>query len=158
MSTFDAGQTSDGGQRFSGEPSSPLPSVPQRGWISRNILWVILFVLLCGGSCCGLCCGGFGLFMFGILKESTPYQETLARVQKDPRVVAKLGEPIEASWIVLGNVNITNDRGDAKLSFDVSGPKGTARVTTAATRANSVWTTTELQVEFPDGEKLDLLK
>lgn len=81
---------------------------------------------------------------------SAEFQELLHLVAADPRVVAKVGTPIVAVPDSLGgNLHMTgpNDSvGDADLRFDVTGPKGRARVQIEAVRANSAWKLTSLEL------------
>ena len=138
--------------RFSAEPP------PKKGWFARNWLWIVPLILVGGIGSCGLCCGGFFFGVVGALKSSDAYNFAVQEVRKSPAVVAKIGEPITEPMMVSGNVNINNDVGDADLTFDVTGPKGTATVHTRAARAGGKWTTTVLTAKFPDGSSEDLLQ
>jgi hypothetical protein len=71
-------------------------------------------------------------------------------VRIDPRVREVLGEPIEPAFLVSGNVNVTNGAGHAELTYDVSGPKGTATVVVNADKAGGEWTFNTLEVR-PSG-------
>lgn len=135
----------------------PQAVPPRRSWFSRNWLWFVplLFVLLFL-LCAGLCVGVIGT-AFVTLKHSEPYRVALERVQQDPQVIQRLGEPIrEASWVPVGEVHTEDGGGSANLSFRVAGPKGEADVRTEARRRGGQWETTVLEVTFPDGKRLSL--
>jgi hypothetical protein len=143
---------------MSTEPQTFTPEPPPRGWWSRNWMWfvpsMVAVLCICPAGCCG------GLFMTGmnVIKSSEPYQTALQRVQQDPTVIERLGEPITADFLANGQVNMVNDGGDARFDFTVRGPKGEAKVHTEATRAGGVWTTDTLRVTFGIGDEIDLAK
>ena len=135
----------------------PPAEPPRRGWFRRNWLWFVPLVLLGLGVLCASCCGGILLTVFGVLRSSEPYVMALEQVQNDPKVIERLGEPIEpASWAPSGNIHVSNGRGDASLRFDVKGPRGTAHVSTQARRIDGQWGLTTLEVTFDDGTRLSL--
>ena len=138
---------------FDPTPATPAAR-PQRGWLRRNWLWLVpaTLLVLCGGFCIGI----FGL-VFGMLKSSEPYQMALQRVQTDPRVVQRLGQPIEESgWFPTGQINVENDRGEARLDFDVAGPDGKAHVHAEARCIAGRWGLTRLEVTTEDGQRIPL--
>ncbi len=137
---FDDPQSQFDHSTFSAEP-------PRRGWFARNWLWfipvvVVLPILICIGCCTGLMTLGVGA-----LKTSEPYQQALAAVQEDANVQEALGTPIEdATFIPTGEINITNNQGDARFDFKVKGPKGRAHVRTECRMVDGVWSIVELIV------------
>jgi hypothetical protein len=141
------------GTRFSADAQPP-----QKGWFGRNWLWALPSGLLVLCLCPVGCCAGIFTFASGIIKSSEPYQTALSRAQNDPAVIERLGQPIEAGMFTQGNVNINNTVGDARLTIPISGPQGSAQINTTATRANSIWQTDTLTVDFPDGTQIDLLE
>lgn len=127
-------------------------------WWGRNWKWVLPVgcltpVLLCGGFIAAILA-----IVFGALKSSDAYTEALARAQKDRRVQAALGEPIEAGFFVSGNISLNNDRGHADLRIPISGPNGNATIYVVANKAAGKWTYTRLDVVPDGGERIDLLK
>jgi len=112
-------------------------------------LVVVLVILLCAGIILGV--GVFGM------RALPPYQTALKKVQNDPQVREKLGEPIEsASWIPLGSFKVENDSGSANLTFKVSGPKGKAEVNVIARMIAGKWGLTTLTVTYADGTRQEL--
>ena len=98
----------------------------KRSWWSRNWKWVVPVGCLTPIVICG---GGATLIValvFGVIKESGAYQDSLAQAQTDARVVAALGTPIEPGFFVMGNIEVNGPAGTADLSYSISGPNGTA--------------------------------
>ncbi len=96
-----------------------------------------------------LCCGiplAILPIVFGALKSSAPYQESLAIVKEDPTVLKNLGEPIEPSFFVTGNISVGDQGGQAAMSYDISGPKGSGTVVFDANKAGGEWRFTLLEV------------
>ncbi|MCA9074295.1 MAG: cytochrome c oxidase assembly factor 1 family protein [Planctomycetaceae bacterium] len=108
-----------------------------------------------------LCCGlplVLVPIVFGAIKSSTPYQESLARVQASPEVQAVIGQPIEPAFWVNGNIEVNGPNGKASLSYAVSGPQGTATVTLDADKVVDRWTFNVLKVvQAGEGDAIDLL-
>ncbi len=140
------------------DQDQPQPAAPpRRSWLARNWRWFVPvtllgLVLLCGGCCVGI----FGV-VFGVLKSSEPYQMALERVQKDPQVIAQLGEPIEdADWFPSGEINVQNDQGRARFDFDVAGPNGKAHVHAEVRRLAGQWGLTRVVVTTEDRKRIVL--
>jgi len=79
----------------------------------------------------------FGLF--GLLKKSQPYSDSVAAVQSSAAAVEALGEPIEPGFFVSGNINLENGTGDANFNIPVSGPDGEGTVHVEGTKDASGW-------------------
>src|SRR5690606_1829814 len=98
---------------------APGPSSSNRKWLWGGPLGCLLVSVLC----CGL-----PLMIvpavFGALKSSVAYRESLSRVEHDPRVIENIGAPVQPAWLVSGSISTTNDTGRAQLTYGVSGPKG----------------------------------
>ena len=77
--------------------------------------------------------------VFGAIKKTDAYKVALAKVKSDQRVIAALGEPVEAGFWVSGKMNINNGKGNADFTFPVSGPKGKAAVHAVATTEGQGW-------------------
>ncbi len=98
------------------------------------------------------------LIVFGAIKSTDAYRGARATAERDPRVMAALGSPIEPGWWVSGNVNVDANGGNADFVFPISGPKGKGRVHAIATRDTSGWHYRELVVTPKTGPPIDLLK
>lgn len=118
------------------QSSPPAPS--RRGCLGVGIGCAlgafVLGVLLCGGFI-----GGAVYLGFSMIKSAEPYQRSLQAAKSSTEVQEALGSPIEAGMMVTGSINLNNAEGDADLSYDVSGPKGSATVTVNATRQAGRW-------------------
>src|SRR4051812_41817609 len=117
----------------------PIDPTPKRTWWGRNWKWAVPVgclapILLCGGVLATL----VGL-VFGVLRSSDVYKESLARARGNQEVRALLGEPIEGGTWVGGNLETSGATGRADLSIPVSGPKGSATIHTVATKVDGRW-------------------
>lgn len=131
----------------------------QPGWFARNWKWLlpagILLLLLL-----------FATFVGGILfivessfRHSDCYVQALARARADPRVVEKIGQPIEAGWTASGNINVSGASGDADISIPIRGPKGKGTLYLVAKKSAGQWEFQTLQVEVAgESERIDLLR
>ncbi|WP_235983899.1 cytochrome c oxidase assembly factor Coa1 family protein [Mesorhizobium neociceri] len=96
---------------------------------------------------------GFSLFVVGLfsiaavavlvprmMKNSDAYRLTMETVRADDRVKAALGEDIDASYWVVGSVQIFgNGLGDAQLSMPIHGSHGSAWVMSHVVRNAGKW-------------------
>ncbi len=128
---------------------------PPRRSSRRTCLVVLLVVFLVLIVACAGVGGAAFYLVFGALKSSEPYQMALEKVQQDPQVIDRLGEPIEdATWFPAGNLTTEDGRGSASLHFTVKGPKGEAVVGTQARRIGGQWGLTTVDVTFKDGQRI----
>ncbi|WP_395752592.1 cytochrome c oxidase assembly factor Coa1 family protein [Prosthecobacter sp.] len=116
----------------------------------------------CGG-CLGLIVlsviGSFVMFFFAmnVIKKTDVYTEAFKRVQNSAEVQQALGTPITNGWTFSGSVNYNNGAGNAAFTVPVSGPKGEGSLKVKAEKSSGAeWQYTTLEVEFPDGHKVDL--
>jgi hypothetical protein len=112
----------------------------QKSWWGRNWMWVVPLGCLTPLVLVGGCVAALFFFVFSTLKSTEAYQQSLAAVLRDPQVQAALGEPITPKWTFQGKVNVTNDSGNADITYDVGGPKGDATVHVVADKKAGVWT------------------
>lgn len=98
--------------------------------------------------------------VFGAIKSSDAYSETLALVQAHPQATEALGAPITPGFWLTGSINFNNGEGAADLTIPVSGPKGsgTLRVIADKPGGSAAWnyTTRELRLEGDDGQIIPL--
>ena len=135
-------------------PAPPPPPQKQSSGCGKLALIGCAIVLLLGGV--AVVAVVFGVF--GVIKKSDVYSEARNRAVADPRVIAVLGEPIKTGWLVGGSLQIKNRAGTADLAFQISGPKGKARVDAVATRDAERWTFTTLTVKPSGGATIDILR
>jgi len=137
----------------------PLPVIQRSGWWSRHWKWavpVLSAVLLAFFTAAVLL---FMSALFGMIKSSDAYQQALQQAQRNPAVVAALGEPVEEGWLVMGNISVNGPSGEASLQIPISGPKGEGDVYVEATKSAGQWNYKTLLVRV-DGakESIDLLE
>ena len=131
---------------------------PKRSWWSRHWKWVVPVgcltpILICGGL--------FTLVLtmvVGTIKSIGPYSDTLAMVQSNPRAQQLMGTPIEAGFLVGGEIETTGSSGHADFSYAVSGPNDSGTVYVVADKQAGQWniSTATLDIENA-GESVDLL-
>ena len=96
--------------------------------------------------------GGCALFVFAIMKSSDVYKISLETVRADKRVKERIGEPLSDGWYVSGTINKSGPSGNAKISYPVHGPDGSATVRCEAFRTGGEWVIEFLAVEFETEE------
>ena len=135
-----------------------MNGVQKRSWWHRNWKWVIPVGCLVPIIICG---GGAALFMsliLGTMKSSEAYGQSLAQVKADTAIQAALGTPVEAGFMVWGNVSLEGSSGHAELSYSVSGPDDSGQVFTIADKTGGGWQFTMLDVQIAStGDRIDLL-
>lgn len=140
-------------------PPYPLhPEPVQKRWLERHPLWKIplgcltLFLLV----------AVFVTVLFTIItasfRSSDVFKEAMARAEANSDVRAQIGEPIRASRLMSGHLNVSGNAGDADLSIPISGPRGKAVIHAVASKSGGVWRFTVLQVNVEgQAEVVDLL-
>lgn len=140
-------------------PPLPPSQPPRKSWWGRNWKWVVPVgcltpIILCGGFITVIF-----VAVFGAIKSSDPYKQSLARVQESAEVQEMLGTPIEPSFWAGGSISVENADGNAELVYTVSGPKGSGVVHTSATKSAGTWTFDSLQVQSTSGQQtIDLVQ
>jgi hypothetical protein len=140
-------------ERFSAEPPPPPPPRRRSTWVWVIVLGVGLFAAppLC-------CCGGIFWFSFSALANSEPYRMAFEQLSQDREVQDRLGRPIRRRGLVSGSLDARNGRGNARLQFTITGPKGEADVETKAVRVGGRWIQRELRIRYPDGEQVIVVR
>jgi hypothetical protein len=139
-------------------PPYPLQPEPvKKTWLERNPLWKIplgFLTLL-------LLIGIFGTVLLTIIvssfRSSDVYKDSVARATASQQVRDRLGEPIKPGWFISGQMNVSNNTGNANLSIPISGPRGKGIIRAVAAK-NGTWTFSFLQVIVEGrSENIDLL-
>jgi hypothetical protein len=130
----------------------PPPAKSSGCWKALAIGCSIILVLGIGAMI------AFVMLVVNVAKRSDVYREAFARASSDPRVIERLGTPIEKGWWVIGSVHLDNSEGEAKLDFPISGPKGDAKVHAAASYDGNRWSYSSLIVRPDVGGEIDVLK
>jgi Cytochrome oxidase complex assembly protein 1 len=124
----------------------PYPT-PQPSWWSRNWKWFV--PLGCLGCCALPVAFGVGVFLFvmGMIKTSDVYREAFQRAQTSPEVVAQIGRPVDAGWLVGGSINVSGPAGEANFAIPLTGPKGAGKVYVVAEKRLGRWEFSTLTFE-----------
>jgi len=88
-----------------------------------------------------------------------PYRHAVRVASYDSRAHSTLGGPVKPGWLLIGNISVQNDSGQADLSIPVQGlaHKGTIHV--VAKKSEGEWTYDKLMLEVDDSpERVDLLQ
>lgn len=137
-------------------PATPVPPAQpakDSGCLKCGVIGCIVVFILGIGFV-----GVLSLVVFGAIKSSDPYKESLRRTQNDPRVIAVLGEPVEAGWIVTGHINWENGKGVCNIKYSVHGPNGRAQVHAVAEKEpGRPWQFTEITATPNRGAPIDVL-
>jgi len=133
------------------------PAASQKSWIGRNWLWFVPVVVLAPVLTCVGLVTVIGALVFGMIKGSDPYQDSLRAAQQSVALQAELGTPIEAGFFVFGELNLNNSSGDVDISYTVSGPSGDATVYVVGTKSGGQWTYQMIDAEVDaTGRRIDL--
>jgi hypothetical protein len=110
-------------------------------------------IILCGGLITLIV-----TMVFGAIKSSEPYQQSLVRVQESAQVREMLGTPMEPGFLAGGSISVENADGSADIVYTVSGPKGDGVVQVAATKSQGTWTFDSITVQDQTGgEPIELI-
>ena len=130
---------------------------PGRSWWGRNWKWVLPLGCLAPFVLVGGCVAAGIILIFGSLKNSDAYHKSLEAVRANKEVEDVLGAPIEPSFVVSGNIYVGNSGGRAQVSYDVTGPKGSATVYAVAEKKDGEWTFRSIKVYPKDsGKRIDV--
>jgi hypothetical protein len=130
----------------------------ERSWFGRNWKWLIPVGCLLPFVLVGGCVTVLVVGIVSALKTSDAYTMSLAAVRADDQVKAALGDPIEPSFFLSGNINVSTHGGEADVHYDIHGPKGTGTVHAVAEKQAGSWNFKSLRVDLSNGEKVDVLK
>lgn len=134
----------------------PPPQPPQQQQSSGCLKWGLI-----GCGCLTVLCAAFVfvivVVVFGAIKHSGPYEESLRQARSDSRVADALGRPIRASFVVGGTVNIDSGKGNADINYTLRGSKQNGKMHVVATRIDHAWSYSEMTVTPDEGAQIDLL-
>lgn len=131
----------------------------QTSWWQRNWKWFVPVGCLGLLAMVGVAIVGLMFLVFGMIKSADVYQDALSQAQNHASVQRALGQPIEAGWLVMGNISVEGASGEADITIPISGPDGEARVFAVASKSAGRWTYQLLEVEISaSGERINLLE
>jgi len=129
--------------------SPPYPLLPEpmrKNWLEQNPRWKIPL------GCLTL------LFLVGIFvvvlmtiittsfRSSDVYKQAMAEAAANAQVHERIGETIQADWLISGQLNVNGSTGNANLSIPISGTRGRGTIQAVAYKSGGVWRFTKLQV------------
>lgn len=137
------------------QPQSYAPPQPQpkSSGCGKAVAIGCAIILVLGAIACAV----IFFVVIGAIKHTDVYRGARDRAIHDPRVIAALGSPVEAGFLVSGNVHTENSTGAATVKFPISGPKGKASVEADATLDNGRWTYQRIVVHPTSGGDIDVL-
>lgn len=99
------------------------------------------------------------LFTFiGSMLKGEAFEQSMTAISQNSEVIEIIGEPIEASYFVMGSIQISNAKGEASLQYSISGPKGNADVYVQAYKEIEMWSLYNVIVYIPEsGEKVKVV-
>lgn len=133
------------------QPDTESPTSAQPTQVKRPRRWplILTLVLIILAAGAGIAWHQLG----GKLKSTEPYKMALAQVQKDPQVIAQLGEPIRDTEF-LPSGSVYGDK--ANVMFRIAGPNGRAAVRAEARRIGGKWGLAVLDVITTDQKRISL--
>ncbi len=132
-----------------------------KNWFQRNWLWAVPSGCVGLLLCCTLAVGGMFAVISTTIRNTEVFTQAMQTLESDPRALDALGSPIEAGWLIQGNVS-TEFRngvqaGEADLSVPVSGPNGSGQLIVSAEDFGSGWEYRRLELQVDStGETIDL--
>lgn len=91
-----------------------------------------------------------------LFKSSEVFQLALAKVEANQEAIELIGRPISTGF-PMGSIQVSGPRGNASLSFGVSGPKGKGTVYMEATKDMDRWRIDHILLEQEaTGHRIDL--
>lgn len=130
----------------------------RKSWFARHWFWVVPVGCLSVLALVAAFVGAILLVVFGAMRSSDAYGIAMERAEQSDEVVAALGEPIEAGWLVSGNIQVNGPSGDANLSVPLSGPSGEGTLYVVAEKKAGQWHFDTMEVEVVGAAaRIDLL-
>ncbi len=132
----------------------PAPPRPPAGWLERN--WKTVLPIGIGAALIIVigCCGGTIYSVMMMLRGSEVHDMAYERATTDPRVIERLGSPIEEGMMVQGQISYSNDDGAAVLQIPIKGPTTKAQINVTAERTDGAWIILYLDVEFSEHDRV----
>lgn len=131
-----------------------------KNWFQRNWLWAVPSGCMAVLLCCTLTIGGIFAVVSTTIRNSEVFTQAMQTLESDPRAVDALGSPMEAGWLVQGNVSteLRNgvQQGSADLSVPISGPNGSGQLIISAQDFGSGWEYGQLELQVDSGGTIDL--
>jgi hypothetical protein len=140
------------------KPEKRMEEATSKSWWDRNWKWLVPTGCLTGVLLFAAFVGGLMWLVLGLIRSSQPYEDAFAHLQSHPALIARIGEPIEPRFWLMGSVETSGPSGTAELSIPVSGPEGKAVVYVSARKSMGEWSLLEMVAELrPTEERIEML-
>lgn len=111
----------------------------QRNWARAGFAIIIGFIVLIAPL--------FYLTNY-LLTNSEAYKLSLDKAITDQRVIEVMGEPIQPSWLISGNIKSSSSSGFASLSIPITGPSCEGNIVSRSKKKEGEWEVSFLMVKF----------
>ena len=136
-------------------PSTPPPHDPRT---EKKVVWIVVAAVLAVLLLVVLFVGAVFAAILGGIRSSDPYRFAMQTATHDPGVLSRLGSPVQAGWLVGGNINVQSNSGAADLTIPVQGSVRQGTLHVVARKSEGEWTYQRLTLRVNDSpERLDLL-
>ncbi|HTV57509.1 MAG TPA: cytochrome c oxidase assembly factor Coa1 family protein [Verrucomicrobiae bacterium] len=129
-------------------PTYALPAPPRKDWFNRNWKWFVPLLVACALAMVVGFIAVIVSFALTMVKQSYPYQYAIRSAEQSPEVSQRLGEPLKLGWFVSGQINYSDQNGDAVFEIPVSGPKGRGTIDVQAEKRNGQWQFQTLELDI----------
>ena len=129
----------------------------QSNWWQRNWKWFVPVLAALLLALLAAFVFGIVALVFGALRSSDPYRQSVMRAQSDPAVIAALGEPIRTGWFVQGNISTSGTGGNADLAIPLDGQRADGTLYVVAHKRAGEWRYETLAVNVDGGERIVLV-
>ncbi len=127
-------------------------------WWQRNWKWAVPVIVLSTLGSCGACVALLVGGVTGAIKSTDVYTDAVRLAQRDVRVMAALGEPIDTGFLPSGSVEVSGSSGSAEMAVALKGPRGEGTLYIKAEKSVGRWQYEILEVEVPGApERIQLL-
>lgn len=132
---------------------------PRKNWWQRNWKWFVPTGCLSLIAVFIIFIVAMFFTVTSMLKESTPYVDAFESATTNSYVIEHLGEPIEQSALIQGQISVSNNDGDADIRIPLKGPKGEGLLHVIGTKLNGEWTYSKMSFSIePSNEVINLLE
>ena len=119
--------------------------------MNKNIKWIVLGLF---GLLCFIAFAASVVFFVMKLMKGDAYVMSLSALSGNGEVVEKIGDPIQPSWYVLGNINTNPQSGAAALQYVIEGPLGSGTVYADATKLAGRWQLDRVVLVIDGGDQI----
>lgn len=136
-----------------------LDQVSEKDWYDRNWKWAVPVGCLGALVVVAVLVAALLALVFGVMKYSDVYKESIARARANPQVTRAMGVPVEEGFFVFGSIHVNGPLGEADMAIPISGPRASGTIYVEAKKSAGLWQFTVLEVAIEGFEsRIDLLE